>query len=56
MMHGVSEIRVLVRRGRRANLLLVWGRSRGLPLHENFRDKVATIRAKARDGLLARQD
>ena len=35
--------------------LSIWGRSRGLLLHSNFRGKGATIRAKARAGLLERQ-
>ena len=55
-MHGVSEFRVLVRRGRRINLLLVWERGRRLMLLECFRDRVAAIRAKARPGLLSSQD
>ena len=60
MTHRVSRMRVLVRRGRRVNLLLAWGRSKGLPIHEDFRDrattiKAAAIKAKAKAGLLARQ-
>ena len=52
-------------RGRRANLLLLaQGRSRGLLLRKGFRDRVATIRTKAKvnhlkigdtSGLLASQ-
>ena len=53
MMHGASEIRVLVTRERRVNLLLVPKRSRRLLVHEGFKDRVADIRAKARLGLLA---
>ena len=42
-------MRVLVIRGRRVDsLLLVRERSRGLLLHEGFRDKVAATRAKAK--------
>ena len=48
-MHGASGMRALEIRERRANfLLLAQGRSRGLPLLKDFRDKVATIRAKAK--------
>ena len=47
-------MRVLVRRGRRVNLLPARGRSRGLLLHVDFKDRVATIKAKAPVGLLAR--
>ena len=46
-------MRVLVARGRRARLLPVRERSRRLPIHEGFRDRAATIKAKARPGLLA---
>ena len=49
-----SKIRVLVARGRRTSLLLVWERSRRLLFRTDFRDEVATIRAKAESGLLAR--
>ena len=56
MMHGSSEIRVLVTRGRRVSLLLVRERSRRLLFHEDFRDRDATIRAKAISGLLASYD
>ena len=55
MTHSISKMRVLVRRGRRISLLLARGRSRGLPLHEDFRDKAKTIRAKARARLLVKQ-
>ena len=42
-------MRVLVIRGRSVNsLLLARERSRGLLLHKGFRDRAATIRAKAR--------
>ena len=44
-----------VTRGRRVSLLLARGRSRGLLLHEGFKDRVVAIRAKAIPGLLARQ-
>ena len=37
-----------VTRGRRVSLLLVQERSRRLLFHENFMDKAATIKAKAR--------
>ena len=48
-MHGESGIRVLKIRGRRANLLLLdQGRSGGLLLHKGFKDRVTTIKAKAR--------
>ena len=58
MMHGVSGIRVLVVREKRARLLPVQERRQGLPVPGGFRDKAATIRAmtiraKARPGLLA---
>ena len=47
-MHGASKARVLRTRGRRANsLLLDRGRSKGIILHKGFRDRAATIRAKA---------
>ena len=45
--------KVLVTRGWRVNLFLVWERSRRLLFYEDFRDRAATIRAKARSGLLA---
>ena len=46
---AASEMRVLVIRGRRTiRLLLAQERSRGLLLHEGFRDKVTNPRAKAR--------
>ena len=48
-MHGTSRRRVLKIRGRRANLfLLAQRRSRGLLLCKGFRDRVVTIKAKAR--------
>ena len=55
-MHGVSELWVLVRRGRRISLLLVWERGRRLLLIECFKDGVAAIKAKAKLGLLPNQD
>ena len=49
MMHRASGMRVLVIRRMRVNsLFLAQERSRGLLLHEGFRDRVATTRAKAR--------
>ena len=49
MTHEASGMRVLVIRGRRVDsLLLARERSRGLILHEGFRDKAATTRAKAK--------
>ena len=51
-MHGVSELQVLVRRGRRISLFLVWERGRRLLLFECFKDGAAAIRTKARLGLL----
>ena len=53
-MHGASGMLVLKIRGRRANLfLLARERSRGPLLHEGFRDRATTIRAKTRSRLLA---
>ena len=52
MTHGVSEMRVLVRKGRRVSLLLARERSRRLLLHKDFRDK---DKAKSLARLLARQ-
>ena len=46
---------VLVRRRGRINFLLARGRSRGLLLHEDFKDKAEVIRAKAKSRHLARQ-
>ena len=54
-MHEASEIWVLVARGRRISLLLVQERSTRLIFHEDFKDGVAAIRAKAELGLLARR-
>ena len=49
MTHGASGMRVLVIRGRRVDsLLLARERSRGLLLHEGFRDKATATRAKAK--------
>ena len=53
MMHGASEIQVLVTRGRRVSLLLIREISRRLLFHEDFKDKTTAIRAKARSRLLA---
>ena len=47
-------MRVLVRR-RRISLLLARGRSRGLVLHEEFRDRAEVIKAKVKSRHLARQ-
>ena len=55
-MHEAFEIQVLVARGRRIILILVRERSKRLLFHEDFRDGVATIRAKAKSGLLASYD
>ena len=55
-MHGASEIRVLVARGIRISLLLVRERSRRLLFHEDFKDRVEAIRAKAKPGLPINQD
>ena len=54
MMHGASEMQVLVARERRISLLLVRERGRGLLFHECLRDGegVVAIRAKAKPGLL----
>ena len=38
------------------SLLLVWGRSKRILFHEDFRDKAVAIRAKARLGLPISQD
>ena len=47
--HGTSGRRVLKIRGRRANLFfLAQGRSRGLLLRKGFKDRAASIKAKAR--------
>ena len=45
-------MRVLVRRRGRTSLLLARGRSRGLLLHKDFRDRVEVIRAKAKLSIL----
>ena len=55
-MHIASEIRVIVARERRIDLLLVRERSRRLLLPEDFKDGVAAIKAKAILGLMASQD
>ena len=54
-MHGAFEIRALVAEGMRVNLLLVKEKSRRLMFHKDFKDRAATIRAKAELGLLVRQ-
>ena len=46
-------MRVLVAKGRRVSLLLVRKRSGRLLVHEGFRDKAMTIKAKAISRLLA---
>ena len=48
-------MRVLMRRGRRINLFRARGRSKGLLFLEDVKYRVATIRAKARVEVLARQ-
>ena len=55
MTHRASLLRVLVRRRERNSLLLALGRSRGLLLHGDFKDRAEVIRAKAQSGHLARQ-
>ena len=64
MTHRAFVIRVLVRRRKRISLLLAQGKSRGLMLHEDFREKAVATKAKARishpkmrdtSGLLANQ-
>ena len=55
-MQGAFEMRVLVARGRRINLLLVREISRRLLSHGDFKDEVAPIKAKARPGLPVSQD
>ena len=48
-MHGASETRVLVIRGRGTDLLLLaLERSRGLLLYNEFKERATTIKAKAR--------
>ena len=56
-MDDVKSIRDAGASGKRkeVNLLLAWGRSRGLLLHSSFKGKVAAIKAKVRARLLARQ-
>ena len=49
-------MQVLVEKGRRVSILLVQERSRRFLVHEGFRDRAATIRAKVRPRLLVRQD
>ena len=57
---GVDDTRsiriwVLVLRGRRLNLLLIWERSGRLIFHGNFKDVATAIKAKAESGLLAKR-
>ena len=47
---------VLVRKRERISLLLARGRSRGLFLNEDFKDRAEVIRAKAKLRHLARRD
>ena len=56
MTQRASRIRVLVGRGTRASLPLARGRSKGLLLHNSFKGGAAAIKAKAKSGLLAKQD
>ena len=56
MMHGASEMWVLVVRGMRIILLPIQERSRRLLCHEDLKDRAAAIRAKPRPGLLVSQD
>ena len=53
MMPRASEMRVLVRRGRRISLLRAQGRSRGLLILEDVQYRAAAIRVKARAEVLA---
>ena len=53
MTREASKTRMLVTKGRRANLLLVRERNKKLIVHKGFRDKAMAIRAKVRSGLLA---
>ena len=55
-MHGASEMREPVTRGRRASLLLVRERGLRLLVHEGFRDKVTATKAKAKLELPVSQD
>ena len=55
-MHEALEIRVLVARGRRVSLPLVWERGRRILLSKDFRNRAEVIRAKAKIGHLVRQD
>ena len=55
MKHEASMMRVLVRIREKISLLLAWGRSRGLFLQDDFKDKAEVIRAKAKSGHLARR-
>ena len=49
-------MRELMTRGLKAILLLVRERNRRLSVRKDFRDRAATIRAKARSGPLVRQN
>ena len=55
MMPEASEMRVLVRRGRRISLLRARGRSKGLLFLEDVQYRASAIRAKAKAEVLARQ-
>ena len=48
-------MRVLAGRRGRISLLLARERSRGLLLHEDFKNKVEVIKTKAKSGHLARR-
>ena len=55
MMLKASQMRVLVRRGRRISLLRAQGRSRGLLFLEDVHYRAAAIRAKDRAEVLAKR-
>ena len=55
-MHEVLGMRVLVARGRRVILLLVWERGKRLLLRKDFRNRAEVIKAKAKIGHLVKQD
>ena len=54
MTHRAFGIWLLVLRGRRINLLLIWEGSGRLLFHRDFKDGATTIKAKAESGLLDR--
>ena len=54
-MPEASEMRVLVRRGRRINFFLARERNRGFLFHETIQCRAAVIKAKAKRGHLARR-